>query len=514
MLYNAPLFWSRLAIEADRRDHTGAMTAVNQRGPTRSSRALAITHVAMHDAYFWPHLTSGGRPNPDHPLFFAYSFNNPYDANQRDAAVAGAAFAALMGLYPALSDLFVTGSDLFRPGMEAAFDVGISIGQAVLSYRRNDGSSEASGDVRPNGNRYDHREDPLNLGQGLLHPRWGEVAPFAVTQCHPLDRHPVPDRDSAYDRDYLEVFIKGSRTPPVRPPGHTFQPDRTGNETTVGLYWGYDGAFAIGTPPRLYNQIVHSIISDRAKLPRTRMSESQVVRLLAFVNVAMADAAIAAWFHKYRFQLWRPVVGIRERDPSTGGPYPGQPAKKSLDPLADPLWTPFGAQRTNQSGPEARPFTPNFPSYPSGHATIGTAAFEAVRLFFEVNPNRRDSIGFVLISDELNGRSVDSTSGRRIRHVRRYDSLLDAMYENAVSRVYIGVHWRFDALVGDSPDDILGRGPNIGGVPLGRAIAQDIWNSGLRPAPSGARCSLGTPATSSIEQGELATAALEEKGAE
>jgi hypothetical protein len=128
-----------------------------------------MVHLAMHDAYFWRYV-AGPRPAPDYPIFYSFAFSTSYPAAQRDAAVAGAAYAVLMALYPALSDLFVTGSDLFRPGMEATFDLGSRIGAAVVDIRSNDGSSEASGDVRPNRNRYDHREDPTNLGQGLLHP--------------------------------------------------------------------------------------------------------------------------------------------------------------------------------------------------------------------------------------------------------------------------------------------------------------------------------------------------------
>lgn len=46
------LFWNNVALEANRLDHTGAMEAEHQRGPTLSSRALAIIHLAMHDAFF------------------------------------------------------------------------------------------------------------------------------------------------------------------------------------------------------------------------------------------------------------------------------------------------------------------------------------------------------------------------------------------------------------------------------------------------------------------------------
>ena len=46
------MLWNAVALEMNRRDHTGRMNAKNNRGPTASSRALAIIHLAMHDAFF------------------------------------------------------------------------------------------------------------------------------------------------------------------------------------------------------------------------------------------------------------------------------------------------------------------------------------------------------------------------------------------------------------------------------------------------------------------------------
>ena len=48
----------------------------------------------------------------------------------------------------------------------------------------------------------------------------------------------------------------------------------------------------------------------------------------------------------------------------------------------------------------------------------------------------------------------------------------------AASRVYLGVHWRFDGLPRCADD-------NIGGVPLGLEIAQQVKNAGLVPPPEG-----------------------------
>jgi len=43
------LFWNGVALEANRVSHTNGMG--EQTGPTLSSRALAIVHLAMYDAY-------------------------------------------------------------------------------------------------------------------------------------------------------------------------------------------------------------------------------------------------------------------------------------------------------------------------------------------------------------------------------------------------------------------------------------------------------------------------------
>ena len=42
------------------------------------------------------------------------------------------------------------------------------------------------------------------------------------------------------------------------------------------------------------------------------------VRLLTAVNAAMADAGIAAWHWKYEYDVWRPILGIREADAGWG----------------------------------------------------------------------------------------------------------------------------------------------------------------------------------------------------
>ena len=161
---------------------------------------------------------------------------------------------------------------------------------------------------------------------------------------------------------------------------------RTDDQTIAGIYWAYDGTPTLCAPPRLYNQIAEVIATQMGS------DVAEQARLLALVNVAMADAGIAIWESKYFYKLWRPVTGIREADPGTGPTGIGD-----RNPLTrgDATFSPLGAPASNLDAPN---FTPPFPAYPSGHAGFGGALFQILR-----NVYGTDDIPFTFVSDELNG---------------------------------------------------------------------------------------------------------------
>ena len=207
----------------------------------------------------------------------------------------------LQSLYPdfvSLVDGRSTGF-AFGPG-DAAFDFGVKVGNAVLADRQNDGANEG-GTVAPINRYWRHREDPTDLGQGFLGQRWGTLRPFSITAIPTIADHPVP-RSPAYNRAHDQVRAKGSHLLESGTPGAGFDP-RTPLQTLIGLYWAYDGASQIGTPPRLYNQIARNIIVNNITGAEAMNRPAASARMLALINVAMADAGISAWYHKYTYQF-------------------------------------------------------------------------------------------------------------------------------------------------------------------------------------------------------------------
>jgi hypothetical protein len=163
----------------------------------------------------------------------------------------------------------------------------------------------------------------------------------------------------------------------------------------------------------------------------------ETARLLALVNVAMADSGMAIWESKYFYQVWRPVCGIRESDPGTG---PTGWGDDNSSTHGDQNFMPLGAPASNLNGPN---FTPPFPAYPSGHAGFGAALFQILRRFYKT-----DKISFTFVSDEFNGVTKDSNGNARPLIPRSFDSLSQAEEENGQSRIYLGIHWSFDKTEG------------------------------------------------------------------
>jgi hypothetical protein len=137
--------------------------------------------------------------------------------------------------------------------------------------------------------------------------------------------------------------------------------------------------------------------------------------LFAMLNAAIADAGIAAWESKYTYNFWRPISAIREVIPDGNNLT-----------IPDPAWEPLADIIPEQ--------TPPIPDYPSVHAAFGGAASTVLAAFF---------------GDE-NTFMFTSTMSQNYPFVqpRTFHRLSEAAYENAISRMMVGIHFRLACIKG------------------------------------------------------------------
>lgn len=418
------LFWNAVALQAVADDHSGTWRTTDdgrpspeQGGPTGGSRALAIVHIAIYDAV----NAIDGSHDPYLPVMVDAGILRRASIK---AAVAQAAHDTLVDLYPSQRSVFDRKLDNFLNrippgrGRNPGQIVGATAAENILAARANDGA-DGPMPYTPGTDPGDHQPDPLNPEQGFLGAGWGMIDSFSgIDVTDPFFRAPPPPAlDSA---EYAEAFAEVAA---IGGDGIITTTIRNEDQTDIGIFWAYDGTIGLGVPPRLYNQALRRI---------TRQQGNTVIenaRLFALVNLAVADAGIACWESKYFYNLWRPIVAVRAAD--TDG---------NDQTSVDAAWTPLGAPASNRSGID---FTPPFPSYPSGHAAFGGAFFRMLERYYGT-----DEISFKLKSDELNGKTTDWAGNHRHTVVRRFERFSDAARQNAQSRIYLGIHWQFDATAG------------------------------------------------------------------
>ena len=433
---DAVLHWNAILLRANANDYDPLQVpAPDQKGPGKTARAFAIVHAAIFDAVnsidgsFTPYLTR----------------IKARACASLEAAVAQAAHDTLVALFPQQQAMFDDAledaiEDIPRGPARKGIEVGRTAASNILAARANDGSQADQAYVPIPLPGY-HQPDPLHPNQGCLGMLWGSVTPFALTSSLQFPVAVFVGVDPQTRLAWLNSAAYTAAFDEVQELGSKNSASRTADQTEIGIFWSYDGSPQVGTPPRLYNQIARKIAHLQGN------SQVDNARLFALINLAMADAGIAAWEAKYSYQFWH-----RSWESA-------KPPARTIPPLL-PIRTgnPWGLKRTTIA---ARILLPNFPSYVSGHATFGSALFQILRRYYDT-----DDIAFHFQSDEFNGVTRDQTGAVRPRRTRKYENLTQPELENHVSRIYLGVHWRFDQ------DE---------GLRLGRAIGDFVFDNYLLP---------------------------------
>ena len=371
--------------------------AANGQNNLVSTRTLAMVQVAVHDAL-----------NAISRRYDAYYFEGPADpAASPDAAVAAAAHTVLVGVVGsfgtpaqrietlALVDQAYAAS-IARvtdgPARNKGVTVGRAAGAAILALRKDDGATRdvpyipgmGPGKWRPHPNPVPANPPIANpeMARGYLptaNPGWVNVTPFTLLSASQFWLPGPPALTSeTYARDYNEVKNLGGKVSTVR----------TADQTQIARFW-FEG-------PGNWNTIARTVATGRG------LDARDTARVLALMNLAMADSYIAGWKIRYVYDFWRPVTAIREGDSDGNDATAG-----------DPTW-------------DSHQNTPSVSDYPSTQSTFSAAA--AVTLASALGG---DQVSFTV------------TSGKPFEGITRsFTSFSQAARESADSRVYAGIHFR------------------------------------------------------------------------
>ncbi len=387
-------------------------------GPPEGSRNFALLSAAIYDTVnafdrdYTPYLVDR---------------NAPVGASL-EAAVAGAASTVLATLYP--NEAAAISTQLARTlaeaggslsGKTSGFNFGISIAQSILNSPQAKALSVADPDTgysytAPAGDYVWHTDPPQQFAIGA---GYGEDAiPFAVPDSDTFR----PSLSYQYKSDAYAQEIEEARKLGGKENTATTTITRTEDQTETIEFWAYDR----GDTFRPYGQLLQ-IAEEVAVREDNTVSEN--ARLFLQLGVAFADSVITAWDAKYTDVQPRPVDVIAGRiDELTGQPIaPLAQTDGRADTIADPDWQPALAVGT-----------PPFPDYISGHSTFGGAFGAVMTDFFG------DNYKFTAVSQE------------QIHNTRSFNSFNEAGFEDAISRLYGGIHVKVACVDGYNTGQAIG----------------------------------------------------------
>jgi hypothetical protein len=339
---NPALEWNEIARQ---------VIVVPALSPVQQTRAMAIVHVAVHDAVnaitgdYEQYRPTGAAPAGASP----------------EAAAIAAAHRALIGI-SGVSNFLTSSYALSLAAHDISpADPGLGFGRSVadeiLGLRQQDGAAQAAFPYLPPDVGDVGIWAPISAAasaQALL-PGWGQVTPWVLRSGSQFRPDAPPALDSErYAADYNEIVDLGAEVSSTR----------TDQQKQIALFWR-------ASPTALWNPILRKAIQYRD------LDLSATARVMGLFYLAAADASVACWDAKYFYNAWRPQPAIINGDADGNDATAGVPAWRPLVP------------------------TPPHPDYASGHtANSGAMAYVLAVIFgdapgFTIEATSTQNVGFV-----------------------------------------------------------------------------------------------------------------------
>lgn len=381
---------------------------VNGGPPCPASRWCTHLYVAMFDA-------ANSVYGDYEPVVTKIPVTQPTSAR---AAIASAAYTILKHSYPDQQALFDQSYQNTLANIPAGLQrargikLGRDVANAVIAARANDGSANNTPYPFQTGAGRWYIDNPEVFGAPAT-PNWGLVKPWVMTKGSQF-RPAGPGRFRTMTR-LLQSQLYADQFNEVKELGERNSATRTQDQTDIAWFWAND-VDGTSKPPGQLLQITETVANDN------NLDFYKKSRLFALVALAMGDSCIAAWDAKYLTwcDLWRPRAAIRAAD-TDGNP----------NTTLDANWEPLA------------PWTPPFPAYISGHATFGATHAAIMRNYF-----RTDEMNMAIYTDDPHYTGPSP---------RNYTSFTQIARENGRSRIYLGVHYQFDADQGYATGTAVGN---------------------------------------------------------
>jgi hypothetical protein len=355
-------------------------------------RYFALAHIAMFDAI-----------NAIEREFEPYRVRLQPGGGSAEAAAAQAAHDVLVAINPAAAPAYDAAlarqigespSGHTRRGAE----LGARVAAEILAWRQTDGwvVSPFPAYTEPSLPGRWQPTLPNNAGATFTHLQFAQ--PLALmTPTQYLPPPPPALTSPRYATDLNEVKALGRSDSGAR----------TSEQTAIARLWAGVATTGSGAATN-FMSIWNSVARDAAR--QRGLSLVETARVFTLLNVSVHDSLQTAQTSKFVYGLWRPVTAIRQADADLN---------PATDP--DPAWLPLLT-------------TPPYPSYGGNFASIGGAASRALELAFGTNDMA------VTVTWKQAGGLPD------VSH--QFDGFRQAAEESTESRIYGGIHYRFDQVAG------------------------------------------------------------------
>jgi len=369
-------------------------------------RTVAMMHVAMHDAL-----------NAIVPKYSNYAYKGDNSGANPTAAVAQAAYEVVVNQFPDKKTELDQELSKWLSDVEDgnSKNEGVNLGKAaaaaILEKRSNDTWNEQvdytwhpmSPGVYAEFNEHSGTPEGFIFGAG-----WSKAKTFLLTSSDQFRSPPPPAINSdAYTKAYNEVKEVGA----------TVSKTRTKDQAHYAMWWKEFIEISV-------NRLAGELIA------KEKLNLWDATRSYALINMNIHDAYINVFDNKFFYNHWRPYTAIH---------WAANDENPATEP--DTTWNTLHKH------------TYPFPSYPSAHGAANGAAFTALANTLGLG----DKYAFTMTVPEVDSSGPMSGKMKMNPPERNFKSFSEAALEGAMSRLYLGIHFRYDSEEGNKLGTKIGE---------------------------------------------------------